>query len=240
MQNLDSILLALFCFLMGATVVGGVVYLRANAEKRPPSTGGSSDTDLVEVARLWRNHKTNQLVVEIDGQFQKSAGELDPNQQQRMATASGVLQTWLGRSEPTSPFPVPLPTVSVSQATQPIQPPTRSNTAPPIFPVSEVVKPVAPKPLEAIGRILAPNPAQAATQFKSITTQINEVLQARLSGSPFEAIGIELMEAPDKGVVVRVGSEHYPGIDAIPDTAVRNYIKAAVAEWEAKTRSGIR
>ena len=96
------------------------------------------------------------------------------------------------------------------------------------------------RPLDAINRAFISVPTQAAPKFKSIAAQINDVLQSRLPGSPFEAVGINLIETPDQGVVVRVGSEEFPGVEAVSDPAVRAFIKAAVAEWEANTRTGIR
>ena len=91
------------------------------------------------------------------------------------------------------------------------------------------------RPLDALNRAFTSSPPQAVPKFKSIAAQINEVLQTRLPGSPFEALGIALIEMPDQGVVVRVGSRSIAGVEAVPDPAVRAFIKAAVAEWEANT-----
>ena len=99
---------------------------------------------------------------------------------------------------------------------------------------------MAARPLEALNRALVPNPSQMAVQFKSIAAQINDVLQSRLPGSPYAGQGIALVETPDQGVVVRIGIEEYPGVEAVPDPEIRSFIKAAVAEWEARTRRGIR
>jgi hypothetical protein len=102
------------------------------------------------------------------------------------------------------------------------------------------LKPVPARPLDALNRVFTSSPAQAAPKFKSIAAQINEILQNRLPGSPYEAVGIDLIETPDQGVVVRVGAEEFPGVEAVSDPGVRAMIKAAVAEWEEKTRGGIR
>jgi len=61
-------------------------------------------------------------------------------------------------------------------------------------------------------------------------------LLARLPGSPFESLDLVLKEVPGQGVVVNVGLEQYSSVDAVPDPAVRDFIKQAIAEWEAKMR----
>ena len=184
---------------------------------------------------MWRSHKTNRLLVELDEQTYHSASELSVTQQQHLSNTAAVLLAWLAEAGPSE--------VSLSQpvvASQSLPPSPSSGTAQPwAAPISppQDLKPVPPRPLEAFGRVISSNPAQAAPQFKSIVAQINDILQARLPGSPFETVGLTLTEDPNQGVIVQVGSDQYPGVDAIPDPAVRTFVKAAVAEWEAKVRS---
>jgi hypothetical protein len=236
MENLDVFVLALFCFIMGATLVGLVVYLRGDKARNAPGDK-PSDPDLVEVARLWRSRKTKRMVVELDDKTYATVSELSTDLQQRLAGTASVLQSWLAEGEPVKE---PQPTAAVPPA-YPAPPAAVKEQARlmPAFPAQEV-KPVPARPLDAINRSFTSGPTQAVPKFKSIAVQINEVLQARLPGSPFEAVGIALVEMPDQGVVVRVGAEEFTGVEAVPDPAVRAFIKAAVAEWEANTRTGIR
>ena len=67
MENLDSLFLGIFCFLMGAALVGGVIALRGRALKRR-AAGAPPEPDLVEVAQLYRSRKTHRLVVSLDNQ----------------------------------------------------------------------------------------------------------------------------------------------------------------------------
>lgn len=229
MENLDSIFLGLFCFLMGAALVGGVIALRGRALKRR-AAGAPPEPDLVEVAQLYRSRKTHRLVVSLDNQLHTSAGELSDDQHKRLSSVAAVLKTWLTE---------PSPAVQAAPAT-PIPPPTPAQALPALVTPPAEIKPVAARPLEALNRALVPNPSQMAAQFKSIAAQINDVLQSRLPGSPYAGQGIVLAETPDQGVVVRIGIEEYPGVEAVPDPEIRSFIKAAVAEWEASTRRGIR
>lgn len=238
MENLDSILLALFCFFSGAVLVGTVVYVRGNKARRR-GAGKQAELELVEVAHLWRSGKTRRLVVELDEGMHTSASDLNAIQREQLSNAAAVLQTWLAEAGPAAaPLPAALPPMPTPLPPIPATPIAAQAQAVAAMPPE--VRPVAPRPLESIGRRLATTPAQAVPQFKSIAAQINDVLQARLPGSPFEAQGITLVEKADQGVVVRFGAEEYPGVEAVPDPAVRSFIKAAVAEWEAKTRGGIR
>jgi len=236
MENLDIFVLALFCFVLGATLVGLVVYLRNNKRQAPPGKS-QVDPDLVELARVWRKGKTDHVVIELDENTYTTASELNSEQQQQLARTVGWLQSWLAQAgtEPTPQSPdtakstPPAPPVSVKEQTHP---------AP--SPAGQAVQPVPARPLEALNRAFTSGPAQKVAQFKSIAAQINDILQTRLPGSPYEAMGIDLIETPDQGVVVRVGEAEYAGVEAVPDPAVRAMIKAAVAEWEEKTRGGIR
>ena len=233
MENLDVFVLALFCFLMGAGLVGLIVYSRGSTSK-PSSGSNTSDPDLEEVARLWRSRKANRIVVQLGENHYAAARELSPEQQQHLARAISVLQTWLTEGEPAKAPPAPAaPRPGLPTA------PKEQELPLPVSPAQEV-KPVPARPLDALNRAFTSSPAKAAPKFKSIATQINDILQAHLPGSPFEAQGISLVERPDQSVVVRVGSEEYPGVDTVPDPAVRAFIKAAVAEWEASTRAGIK
>ncbi len=236
MENLDVFVLALFCFIMGATLVGLVVYLRGDKTRNAPGDK-PSDLDLMEVARLWRSRKTKRLVVELEGKTHASASELSAEQQQHLVSTASVLQTWLAEGEPSKEPPHPVAAQPAS-LTPPVAAKEQAKPTP-AFPAQEV-KPVPARPLDALNRAFISGPTQAAPKFKSIAAQINDVLQSRLPGSPFEAVGINLVETPDQGVVVRVGSEEFPGVEAVPDPAVCAFIKAAVAEWEASTRTGIR
>lgn len=236
MENLDVFVLALFCFVLGATVVGLVVYLRNNKSKTPPGTR-QTDPDLVELASLWWDGKTDRMVIGMDEHTYTAASELSSAQQQQLARTAALLQTWLAEAgaEPAAQSPgavKPIPPTPSGATIDQAQPAPTSSV--------QTVKPIPARPLEALNRVFTSSPPQAAPQFRSIAAQINEILQKHLPGSPYEAVGIDLIETPDQGVMVRVGEAEYAGVEAVPDLAVRAMIKAAVAEWEEKTRGGIR
>ena len=191
---------------------------------------------LTEVARLLRNTQTGEFAVQVDGYIYHNAGQLSGTQHHLLAIGAGMLYQWLGMPAPAgAPVQPPAPAYPAagapSMGTPPAAPagPALAGLKP-----GPTVQPVKPKPLEALSRA-AGKPAPVTT-FKSIPEQIDEILQQRLRGTPLEGQGIMLLLDPVEGAVVRVGDHRYPGVDAVPDEAVRSAIKAAVAEWERRQK----
>jgi hypothetical protein len=77
---------------------------------------------------------------------------------------------------------------------------------------------------------------EPAVSLKSIVEQINDVLQEKLEGTTFESLKIKLLEGPGGDAVVQIGSVRHAGVDAIPNPEIQAIIRAAVAEWERRSR----
>lgn len=69
---------------------------------------------------------------------------------------------------------------------------------------------------------------------KSLAAQVDEILQVKLEDHPLKNKAIRLLELPGQGMVVMVGLEKYPEIDAVPDEEIRFLIRESVAEWSSK------
>lgn len=226
MDTTTIVIAAVLVLILAGVLIGLYFALRGEQNKPPAQTPAVGRPDLVEVARLERDKETNMLMVVVDGKLYANASNLSFAQRQKLASATSELHKWLGlpvapTSAPASYPPVP---ASVPPAAQPV-----TGEIPP-----EPVKPVSTNPLESFQRSIASNKPGAS--FKSIPAQIEEILQSKLLGTPFENRGIHLSESPTEGVIVQVGLEHYPGIDAVPDEAVRKLIRSAVAEWEQRNK----
>ena len=143
--------------------------------------------------------------------------------------------TWSADAPPSAPAApaAPAASVPVMGASAGAAAPAPSGPALAGLKVEPGIQPIKAKPLEAISRTAPP---AAAPQFRSIPEQIDEILQQRLRGTPLEGRGIALMLDPIEGVIVKVGSARYPGVDAVTDEEVRGAIKAAVAEWERRPK----
>ncbi len=70
----------------------------------------------------------------------------------------------------------------------------------------------------------------------SLSSEIDEILQEKLSGSPLNEKGIRLMENPDNEIIIWVGLKSYSSIDAIPDVEIQKIIKESVQDWEDRAK----
>jgi hypothetical protein len=68
--------------------------------------------------------------------------------------------------------------------------------------------------------------------LKSITDQIDEVLQSKLVGGPHEKRGIRVRSGPNGAALFEADGRAYESVDELPDAEIREMIRSAVAEWE--------
>jgi hypothetical protein len=99
----------------------------------------------------------------------------------------------------------------------------------------ETIKPQSMNVLDLMSRTIQPKKGDLQESPKSITAQIDEILQEMLNESEYKNQAIRLREDIGKGVVVMVGLEQYEGIEAVPDPEIRSMIRSAVSEWESRS-----
>ena len=153
-----------------------------------------------------RVNQAQGLNLELYGERVESPGSITPEQRRRLVTILAQIRPWLEGG--------------------------------PIAPASQVtdlpVRPAAAVSSEAVaapGSVPVPE-ATSTLGVKSIVLQIDDVLQKRLKGTPFENRRILLRETPGGGVLVHVGPDQYEGIEAVPDAEIQAILRQAVAEWE--------
>ena len=185
----------------------------------------------IEVASLWREPPMGALRVDMGGKSFSSARDLPDDQRRRLRVTLMDLDTWLSAAEPlssvlTTQGPTSAsPIRSEGRKTGPLEMPSSS---PSIFgPMSTSLMESATKAAAAA------NPVPAAAS-RSIASQIDDILQEQIAGTPLEERKIRLTEVPSLGVVVRVGIQQFQGIDTVPDPEVRAAIKRAVQTWEGQ------
>lgn len=66
----------------------------------------------------------------------------------------------------------------------------------------------------------------------SLISEIDDILQEKLSESPLSDKGIKLTENHKKEITIWVGLESYPAIDDVPDPEIQAIIKESVQDWE--------
>jgi hypothetical protein len=174
-------------------------------------------TGHLEVARFLRDKPGNPIQAVVDGKLISRAEALSTSQREHLESLILELRTWLGLSVPQ---PQELLMSDAEPAQLPALKPAGVYSASPAPSAGVPAAPVIPPFIES----------------KSIVSQIDDILQVHLETSPYSNKSIRLIESPNKGVVVVVGLEQFPGIDEVPDAGVRTMIREAVSEWELKAK----
>lgn len=166
--------------------------------------------------------------LELDGTRIADQTAISPEQRQRLVNVIVQLRPWIdGKPAPATPVAVPQP---ARPAAVPLNPAVTPEQR---FQVAET-----PPKVDALRgfRSMLKNEIKTPEQnkSKSIVAMIDEVLQAKLLGSPLLAKGIRLEEGPLGEVLVFVGSNRYTGVDTVPDPEIQAFIRSAIADWEKK------
>jgi hypothetical protein len=206
----------------------------AEQKKDAPATESKPITVQVDDPGLLRiRNEDGYLTLDLDGARVNTAA-LSAEQRKRLIEMLTIMRPWLEGKPVHAPVPATPPPAAPSQP-QP-QPPAVVSTPPPPRPA---IDPIPSRPISA------PQPATIAKEDRpvssptSIVGQIDQVLQARLVGTPLEERGIFLTQSPEGGVMVYVGLTKYMSIDDVPDAEIKAAIRAAIAEWENKYTPGL-
>lgn len=191
----------------------------ASPASAPPPPAGTDDA-----LRVWRSQDDGALVVEFRGQryrrlmdvsdgetgreLLKVLGDLTAFSQGKMAPRPASLR---------APVTAPLFSVPASPVEEEFL--SSLQLAPSKPAAKKKKKDAPPEPPEILG----------------IAGQIEKSLQRRLEGQPdMLARNIHVGSAPDGSLRVEADGVFYPGIDQVPDPAVREILQSAVKDWEAR------
>jgi hypothetical protein len=219
MMNTTIIFLFILSACMGAAV--GAILQRAQnrrsvpSPKLPPSDLPKADTPLSETpveerlasegdVEILRAWRTlsGRTWLEMDGERLNGKEALQPDQRRRLVNLVLDLRPWLESSATVTKEADGKPHLGVSTISS-----EKSNKTD--------IKEKKPDPV-----------------LKSIVEQIEDVLQVKLSASPYKDRDIHLTEGPGGIVLVKDRLETYEGIDAVPDPQIQALIRQAVTEWE--------
>jgi len=230
MDLLNTLIIALVCVSIGFVVGLMISNLRRESESRAksgPDIAPLPDLSYLPVTNFVRTTVQGPLILNMDGHYYRSSGELNPEQRAKMEELTIELHSWLG---------YPLPPAKPSAEVLPFREedmeealPAVIQTAPYAYPVDAANPAGKTGPLVFPAVLPAPTPRKAAAL--SIVQQIDGILQENMTGTEFMDRGIRLIELPNRGVAVQVGLDQYL-IDEIPDSGIRGLIRAAVSEWE--------
>jgi hypothetical protein len=236
MDDITALILALLAFTIGFLLAAFIFGGRSQAESKTEApTGPSEDATPPAGVRTWRHPATDQLIVELDGQVITDRQALQPDQLARLSSHAGELLAWLASASPAG-----------GAAAEPAaeRPPAPANAlamtpAPPdtARPGLSAHQRPSLNPFKVFGRLLGRAGSPPVEAAPSIVTQVDEILQRKLPDSPAAGRAVHLVELPAAGMAVLVGLEKYESIEAIPEPEIRDLIRQAVAEWEARAGS---
>jgi len=242
MDITTSLILTLIGIIIGFLVGMLVASLRAGQGKQPPAEPVNIETQTPDssipsghegMIRMWYEAGTQQLVVETNDQTYASAEDLPIDELHRLVATTSDLSNWLGiLPHPNSstrvnsehlPTPDQLIATSAAQAS-----PTQSTPN-----ILEELQRSRRNPLKTLLRAFEETSvAKIEPVTPTIAAQIDEILQKKLENTPYADSGIRLEDTPGQGVVMMVGLDQYEGVESVPDEAIRNLIREAVADWE--------
>ena len=178
--------------------------------------------------------------LELDGTRLENPGEITIEQRQRVVSVVVQMRPWLeGKVAPaaqSTPSAAVEPVVILTPPVSTLVSPTSKTPAP----LTKEQAPAAKDPLKIDAmrglRSLLNNEVKAPGDKKvqSIVAMIDEVLQAKLLGTPLMEKVIRLEDGPMGQVIVCVGPNRYEGVGDVPNPEIRDIIKEAIAEWEKR------
>jgi hypothetical protein len=209
---------------------GGTAVGAAFAGVTARFTGGGARGNAHEVLRLLRDNLTGRLMLEIAGKRYASLDEVSEGEmRQALMTTLHDLEAFAGGGAPGGAMGL----ADVDrQAAAPAA--TATRQAPAATPAE--YRPLPPPSMNpfkqmAVLREINKNPPPPP---KSITEQIDDVLQERMIGTPLVHRGLHVKPGPRGDAIFEADGQSYASVDELPDVEVRDVIRAAIAEWESK------
>lgn len=237
MNDIATILIIAIISIGIGFAIGSLVSSVMNSRQNPSRAQGRDATGLTEIIRVYRDAKSGSVVLELKGKKFRRLQDLEAGERKYLEQQLSALMLWVkpGKEAEVAKAQKASPELPERPATGPLEQRLgfvqRAETEYEQTDPGENVK-QSYNPLDVFARALRPEVSHSSTPASSIAAQIDEILQDKLAGLPDEKRAIRLMELPGKGLVVMVGLDHYDGVDAVPDPAVRNLIRECVREWE--------
>jgi hypothetical protein len=224
------LIVATVCVAVG--YVAGLLISATHSDRDLPEEAGKVTGEpggpRYDEVNVFRSQPSGPLQVEVAGRVYVNHAQMSDSQLNYLTKLEVELRTWLGGPAFLT-IPAPNPTVPPAANLQPLKP---ENKNPQPSPLASAISYAMGQPTK-----LPPSGSTAPfSEAKSIVAQIDEILQRKLLGSPYEDRKIRLVEMPNSGVVVIVDQNQYPGIDDVPDAEIRSLIRQSVSEWELRAK----
>lgn len=237
MVNLSiSIIIAVVCIIIGLGL--GMIISMAFSGRSGDTKKAANNPDgpYKRVVVILRDPRDGNLLTEIDGRIHASTEPLNDSQREMLEKTARDMYAWL-RMPPEPELPKTLEA----------RPAAEEKKTVPLAGISKSAEMKRPEPVKKAAGMVPPLVAAAVASNvekgkppappKSIVEQIDEILQDLVAGTPLAEKSIKLVEEPDHDVIVWIGTDHYEGINNVPDIEARTIIQAAVREWEKQSET---
>lgn len=216
----------------GALVgIGVVLWLRSPASEAGPASS-SADDQVIRLVPLV----AGEWLLETGGKRYRRLSEVHGT---AAAPRVQAMLAWLGQFAG-QPVSAPSPSASPPRPAAPpptAQPPLPAPAEDEFLRSLRTPAPAPAPPKMLFGRKQAaggPAKADESPAAFGIAGQIEKALQKRLERTPdMLTRHIHVSAAPDGSLRVEVDGRFYPGINDVPDSAVRAVLQSAVQDWEA-------
>lgn len=176
---------------------------------------------------LWRKKDGSALAFEIDEKLYTERGALTPDAVRILSKTGYEWLAWLG-----VPEPAPAPEVK-SAVPEPVTPTPVQPARPPV----DAPAPLPPEHAASVdSRKMEADPERKIYRTDSITNQVDAVLQEKLAAAGLGHKGIRITEDLNHEVIFMVGLKSYRSLDAVDDPEALQIIRAAIADWERRTK----
>ena len=169
--------------------------------------------------RLWLDG-TERPALDLDGQSVDTT-QLAESHRKQLINLLNMMRPWIEGKSSAAPIPTSQPVITT--------------------PVTQI-PPTAPKSIFSslpVPGLLPGKKDEPPAAPLSIVAQIDEILQTLLAVGPLADRDIKLLEAPDGGVIVQVGSKKFAVVSEVTDLEVQSVIRAAITAWEKKYTPGM-
>lgn len=193
-----------------------------SAAPAPAASPVGPAVDEAEILRILRNPLDGRLTVRILGGPPVPPASLPPEQADVVRRILAELSPGAGSAPP--------------EETTPQAPPAAEPLAPVIPFAESLPRRVELEDVLPFRRKNIPKLDKAPPPPKSITSQIDEIVQRRLAESPAAGQAVRLSEDLHGGLRIIVGQQTFDGIDQVDDPQIRALIMASVQEWNEQNR----
>ncbi|PKN86062.1 MAG: hypothetical protein CVU46_09090 [Chloroflexi bacterium HGW-Chloroflexi-8] len=169
--------------------------------------GGDPVSDLQQDFSLWHSVGDGQYFVKIDDSWYDGIESMDQNLRGRFLDNLKLGASWFDLS-------------------------LMKEKSEPVIDIKEAVPVNMKTKTGSLVNNAQPLIVDVPQRKMSIVEQVDSILQEILQEEGLTDRNIRLTEMMNRGLVIWVGKEFYDGIDAVPDTQVKQLIRKAVQRWE--------